>query len=74
MTKLQALEIGSGDSFLLECNEKSYLIDAGGNKQKILKLIPQKINIAICTHNDSDHSNGFLGPLLILRQQLFILP
>ena len=63
MTKLSALLIGSGDSFLLESDNNTYLIDSGGNQKLILNLIPEKINLAICTHNDSDHCNGFLGIL-----------
>ena len=63
MTKITALLIGSGDSFLLENDNLNYLIDSGGSSKKICSLIPNKINLAICTHNDSDHCRGFLGIL-----------
>lgn len=63
MTKLTSLLIGSGDSFLIENGDDFYLIDSGGSQKNILNLIPPKINIAICTHNDSDHSKGFIGIL-----------
>ena len=63
MTKLTSLLIGSGDSFLIETGNESYLIDSGGSQINILNLIPANINIAICTHNDSDHCKGFIGIL-----------
>jgi hypothetical protein len=63
MTKLTSLLIGSGDSFLIENEGENYLIDSGGNQKLILNLIPTKIHLAICTHNDSDHCNGFIGIL-----------
>jgi len=63
MTKFTSLLIGSGDSFLIETGDKSYMIDSGGNQKTILSLIPKRINIAICTHNDSDHCKGFIGIL-----------
>lgn len=63
MTKLTSLLIGSGDSFLIENGEENYLVDSGGNQRTILNLIPTRINLAICTHNDSDHSKGFIGIL-----------
>ena len=65
--KFTALEVGSGDAFLLEDNGKNILFDSGGNKQTIVKLLNKKgikrIDLAICSHNDKDHSNGFLGLL-----------
>lgn len=63
MTKLTSLLIGSGDSFLMENGKENYLIDSGGNQKTILNLIPFSINLAICTHNDSDHCKGFIGIL-----------
>lgn len=65
--KFTALEIGSGDAFLLEDGDRKILFDAGGSKAKIVSLLKQKrierIDLAICSHNDKDHSNGFLGLL-----------
>jgi len=61
----RALEIGSGDAFLIEKEGKQILFDSGGSKSKI-KYLTQKnkvIDLAICSHNDSDHSNGFIGLL-----------
>lgn len=65
--KFTALEVGSGDAFLLEDDDKKILFDSGGSKTKIVALLKKKgikkIDLAICSHNDKDHSNGFLGLL-----------
>lgn len=68
--KFHALEVGSGDAFLLENLEKNKwrcLFDAGGAKKRIVDLLKEnsinKLNLAICSHNDIDHANGFLGLL-----------
>lgn len=63
MAKFTSLLIGSGDSFLIENGEENYLVDSGGNQRTILSLVPRRINLAICTHNDSDHCKGFIGIL-----------
>jgi len=63
MIKFTSLLIGSGDSFLIENGNELYLVDSGGSKNVILSMIPEKINLAICTHNDSDHCMGFIGIL-----------
>lgn len=65
--KFSALEVGSGDAFLLEDGEKKYLFDAGGSKTTIVNLLKSKkiskLDLAICSHNDIDHANGFIGIL-----------
>ena len=65
--KFTALEIGSGDAFLLEDGDRKILFDAGGSQDLIVRLLKKKkikkIDLAICSHNDKDHSNGFLGLL-----------
>ena len=63
--KFKALEIGSGDAFLIETGEKQILFDSGGSKSRIIHLLRnnRKIDLAICSHNDSDHSHGFIGLL-----------
>ncbi|WP_333820282.1 MBL fold metallo-hydrolase [Ohtaekwangia sp.] len=63
MIQLKALLVGSGDSYLIEKNSQRYLIDAGGSQEIIKSLVKGHIDLAICTHNDSDHSNGFIGLL-----------
>ena len=66
-TKFTALEIGSGDAFLLEDCHWNCLFDAGGSKNRIVSLLNrkgiEKLNLAICSHNDVDHANGFIGLL-----------
>ena len=68
-TKFTALEVGSGDAFLLEDydNDWNCLFDAGGSKNRIVYLLKRKrieeLNLAICSHNDVDHANGFIGLL-----------
>jgi hypothetical protein len=63
--KFKALEIGSGDAFLIETQGQQFLFDSGGSKSKICDLTKKNkvIDLAICSHNDSDHSNGFIGLL-----------
>ena len=71
-----ALPLTSGESFLLETEHKNQkyavLVDAGGKTGQGKKSHPlvdsisqvagglQKINIAICTHQDKDHAEGFV--------------
>ncbi len=68
LMKFTALEIGSGDAFLLQDNERNTLFDAGGSKSKIVKVLKDnevsQIDLAICSHNDKDHANGFIGLLM----------
>jgi hypothetical protein len=61
----KALEIGSGDAFLVEDEERTILFDSGGSTSRIKKLLKnkKKLDLAICSHNDSDHANGFIGLL-----------
>ena len=63
MIEFKSILIGSGDSFLIKNYHENYLIDSGGNQNLILNKVPKRINIAICTHNDSDHCKGFMGIL-----------
>ncbi|UOK56164.1 MBL fold metallo-hydrolase [Bacillus sp. OVS6] len=58
MLRFKSLPV-NGDSFLILNNEESYLVDAG-RSEAITGLIPNNINIAICTHNDADHAGGFI--------------
>lgn len=66
-----SLEVGSGDAFLLEKEQNGEkwvcLFDSGGSKSRIKSLLKQhqieKIDLAICSHNDIDHANGFIGLL-----------
>ncbi len=58
------LDVGNGDSFFLYHNNKSILIDTGGNNYEIAKNITipvlkgygiRKIDLLILTHGDYDH-------------------
>lgn len=65
--KFTALEIGSGDAFLLEDDGRKILFDSGGSKTSIVRILEgeniDRIHLAICSHNDIDHANGFIGLL-----------
>ena len=62
-TRFTALTIEQGDAFLLEDNGRNYLFDSGFDK-KIIDLLKykgiDKLDLAICSHNDADHANGFI--------------
>ncbi len=62
-----ALPVLEGDAFLLQDNGKDYLFDAGGNQSSIANFLQKEnvtmLDVAICSHNDSDHANGFKGLL-----------
>ena len=62
-TKFRSISNGQGDSFIIQDNERNYLFDSGQSYRRIKKSIPKKIDIAICSHNDNDHSSGFVGLL-----------
>ena len=59
-----ALEIGKGDAFLLENNGWYCLFDAGGSGNRVKTILKRKkikkLDLAICSHNDEDHANGFI--------------
>ena len=67
ITRITSLDVGQGDSTLLELNNKNVLIDTGGivnNKTSLVlnKTIPylkslgiKKIDYAVLTHGDFDH-------------------
>ena len=62
-TRFTALTIEQGDAFLLEDNGWKCLFDSGVDK-KIIDLLKykgiDKLDLAICSHNDADHANGFI--------------
>lgn len=62
-----ALEVGQGDAFLLEKDGWKCLFDSGGSKSGLESLLKNKrinhLDLAVCSHNDFDHINGFLGIL-----------
>ena len=60
-----ALPVNQGDSFLLHRDDKYILVDGGGNKGHLVKLLTAvgspKLDIVVCTHGDKDHVNGLNG-------------
>lgn len=65
-TRFTALTIKKGDAFLLEDNGRNCLFDSGDDKL-IVNLLKhkgiEKLDLAICSHNDTDHANGFISLL-----------
>lgn len=72
--RFTAIPLGRGESFLLETHDengkqKVILVDSGALKKKKSKSLAQEIlkvnnnlkviDIAVCTHSDTDHINGY---------------
>ncbi len=67
MAKVHMLNIGQGDSFLIEApNGAQLLIDGGknatvlGELAKVMKWNDKKIDVVIATHPDADHVGGLV--------------
>ena len=62
-TRFTALTIKEGDAFLIEDNGWNCLFDSGKD-ELIVDLLRykgiDKLDLAICSHNDADHANGFI--------------
>ena len=62
-TRFTALTVREGDAFLLEVDGWNCLFDSGVNKS-IVDLLTykgiEKLDLAICSHNDVDHAGGFI--------------
>ena len=65
-TRFTALTVREGDAFLLENDGWKCLFDSGKDKS-IIDLLQFKgvetLDLAICSHNDADHANGFIALL-----------
>ncbi len=65
-TKFTALTAREGDAFLLEDNGWKCLFDSGVD-ETIVNLLNykgiDKLDLAICSHNDADHACGFIALL-----------
>ncbi|WP_017687982.1 MBL fold metallo-hydrolase [Paenibacillus sp. PAMC 26794] len=66
MGKFIALKVGQGDSFYLEHEETSILVDGGRAQEYFPDLFEattskDKVDIIVCTHSDADHAYGILG-------------
>ena len=64
--KFTALTVREGDAFLLEDDGWKCLFDSGRD-ESIVDLLKfkgiDKLDLAICSHNDADHANGFIALL-----------
>lgn len=62
-TRFTALTVREGDAFFMEDNGWKCLFDSGRD-ETIVNLLEyrgvDKLDLAICSHNDSDHANGFI--------------
>ena len=64
-----ALPVGQGDAFFYQQENLSLLVDGGKSIStfscKFKKYLEEidMIDVAICTHNDADHTNGIIGLL-----------
>lgn len=72
LSKVHILDVGQGDSILIESkNGKRILIDGGKNTQalsELSKIIPagdKVIDVVIATHTDADHIGGL--PIILSR-------
>lgn len=68
--KVHFLDVGQGDSILIETIDDQYLLIDGGDRDiviseldEILPFWERKIDIVVCTHSDSDHASGLIEVL-----------
>ena len=67
-SRLIALGVRNGDSFYLEREERSVLVDGGQNQRDLCRLFKgvtgvRYVDCLVCTHADADHINGLIGYL-----------
>lgn len=78
--RVQIIDVGQGDSILVECGGKSLLIDAGdnGSEQKIINVLRsrgvQKLNYIIATHPHADHIGAMPEVINEFGAELLIMP
>lgn len=79
-TKVAFLDIGQGDSILLQAGTAQVLIDGGPGREVLTRLAEElpyfdrTIDVVIATHPDKDHLEGLLHVLEKYQVQLVILP
>ncbi|MCS6888032.1 hypothetical protein [Chloroflexus sp.] len=66
MPRFIAIPVAQGDSFFLELEGFSLLVDGGRNRDNFPGLFQavtkkDRVNVVLCTHNDADHAEGILG-------------
>lgn len=63
------IDVGQGDSTLIQCDGKAMLIDGGepSQSQKIYAILKEKgisnLDYIVCSHTHSDHAGGLSGAL-----------
>jgi len=67
-SRLIALGVRNGDSFFLEREGRSVLVDGGENQKVLCRLFKgvtgaRYVDYLVCTHADADHINGLIGYL-----------
>lgn len=81
--RVTVFDVGEGQSILLQCQGKYYLIDCGGTSgdgtadtvaQALLSQGIMKLDGIILTHYDKDHSGGIPGLLLRVGTRCLYLP
>ena len=65
--QFEALPVGRGDAFLLRDGEHAFLFDGGQYYQQAATFLKERsvsrLDVVVCSHNDSDHANGLIGLL-----------
>lgn len=66
MVRFIAIPVAQGDSFYLERDDCSVLVDGGGSRSGFASMFQavveaNGVNVVVCTHNDADHAKGILG-------------
>lgn len=80
---VMALDVGQGQSILLQSGDQAYLVDCGGDsggmvadtvKQAMRSERIDKLDGVILTHYDADHTNGLLPLLEEIEVECLYLP
>lgn len=68
--RVRALDVGQGDSYLLESGGRYALIDGGPDPSRLLRELGEalppwdrRIDVLVLTHEHADHGNGLLAVL-----------
>lgn len=73
------IDVGQGDSSLIECEGKTMLIDGGlpSQSQKIYSILKERnidhLDYIVCTHTHSDHVGGLSGALQLVDCDLALV-
>lgn len=78
-----ALDVGQGQSIILQSKGKTFLVDCGGSygedaadiaAQKLLSMGIGRLDAVVLTHEDSDHTNGLAYLLTRVDTDMILLP